>query len=104
MGMKRRKFINQLGLGAAVLTVPNTVLSFTPSFSKANKEITFGLVADVHKDLMPDANGRLEVFIEQAQKRKVDFIIQMGDFCFAEIKNKEFLNIWKHTKAPNIIF
>lgn len=98
--MKRRKFINQLGLGAAVLTVPNTVLSFTPSFSKANKEITFGLVADVHKDLMPDANGRLEVFIEQAQKRKVDFIIQMGDFCFAEIKNKEFLNIWETYKGP----
>ncbi|MFT4758005.1 MAG: hypothetical protein ACI91R_002666 [Vicingaceae bacterium] len=93
MDMKRRKFINQLGLGAAALTVPSTVLSFTPSINKVNKKITFGLVADVHKDLMPDANKRLEVFIEQAQKREVDFIIQMGDFCFTETKNKEFLNI-----------
>lgn len=98
--MKRRKFINQIGLGAAAVTLPSTVLSFAPSARKANKKLTFGLVADVHKDLMPDADERLEVFIEQAQKRKVDFIIQMGDFCFAETKNKGFLKTWETYTGP----
>jgi len=100
--MKRRKFINQLGFGMAASMIPTTVLSFTPSiYSESTfKKLKFGIITDVHKDLMPDANQRLEVFIHQAKKRNVDFIIQMGDFCFGETKNKEFLKIWETYKGP----
>ncbi len=100
--MKRRNFINQLGFGVAASIIPTTVLSFSPSFTteSTSKKLKFGIVSDVHKDLMPDADKRLEVFINQAQKRKVDFIIQMGDFCFAEEKNKNFLNIWEQYNGP----
>ena len=75
--MKRRKFIRHMGIGAATAMVPSTLLSFAPSVSAEDKgkSLTFGIVADVHKDLMPDANERLETFIHQAQERKVDFII-----------------------------
>jgi len=97
--MKRRKFINQLGFGTVAALVPSTLLSFTPS-SFTDKALNFGIVSDVHKDLMPDANQRLETFINQAQERDVDFIIQMGDFCFGEKKNKDFLNIWEQYKGP----
>ena len=100
--MKRRKFINQLGMGAGASLVPSTLLSFTPSILSKNREkpLNFGIVSDVHKDLMPDANQRLETFINQAQEREVDFIIQMGDFCFGETKNKDFLKIWETYKGP----
>jgi len=100
--MKRRKFINQLGLASAASLVPSTLLSFTPSISdgKTAKDLKFGIVTDVHKDLMPDADKRLETFIYQAQERNVDFIIQMGDFCMAETKNKGFLKIWEQFKGP----
>lgn len=98
--MKRRKFINQLGVGAAASMLPSTLLSFTPTLNGVKEQLTFGIVTDVHKDLMPDADERMEVFIEQAHKRKVDFIIQMGDFCFAETKNKTFLRLWNDFKGP----
>lgn len=100
--MKRRKFIHQLGIGAATTIIPSTLLSFKPGISseKKSKTLNFGIVADVHKDLIPDANQRLETFIDQAQKREVDFIIQMGDFCFAESKNKDFMKIWETYKGP----
>jgi len=100
--MKRRKFINQLGIGAIATMIPSTLLSFTPSFLShyKSKNLIFGIVADVHKDLIPDANHRLEIFINKANENKVDFIIQMGDFCFAKSKNKEFLNIWEQYKGP----
>jgi len=100
--MKRRSFINKIGVGTAGAIIPSTLLSFTPPISntKAAKNLTFGIVTDVHKDLMPDADQRLEAFIDQAQERAVDFIIQMGDFCFAESKNKSFLNIWERFKGP----
>ena len=100
--MKRRKFIHQIGIGAAAAITPPTMLSFIPSIDGVNKsnELNFGVVTDVHKDLMPDADRRLETFIHEAQERKVDFIIQMGDFCFSDKKNKGFLNIWETYKRP----
>ena len=86
--MKRRKFINQFGMGAVATVLPTTLLSFTPAVSIVNKskKLHFGIVTDVHKDLMPDADRRLEKFINEANERKVDFIIQMGDFCMSETK------------------
>lgn len=100
--MERRKFLNQIGKGAAITMLPSTLLSFTPGISseKKSKKLNFGIVTDVHKDLMPDADKRLESFIHQAQEKKVDFIIQMGDFCMAETKNKNFLKIWEQYKGP----
>ncbi|MCP4975324.1 MAG: metallophosphoesterase, partial [Maribacter sp.] len=98
--MKRRNFINRVGLGTAAAVLPNTILSFTPSLNSENSVLNFGIIADVHKDLMPDANKRLEKFISEANHRKVDFIIQLGDFCMAEDGNKAFMNIWETYKGP----
>jgi len=100
--MKRRKFIHQMALGATATVIPSTLVSFTPGTlsEKNSKSLTFGVVSDVHKDLIPDANQRLETFIDQAQERNVDFIIQMGDFCFGDTKNKDFLEIWETYKGP----
>jgi predicted phosphodiesterase len=89
-----------LGTGIGAAMIPETLLSFVPSTSAGSKKLRFGIVSDVHKDLMPDADQRLEVFINQAHKRKVDFIIQMGDFCMGDVKNKGFLSIWKQFKGP----
>ena len=95
--MKSRKFIHQLATGISGSMIPMTLLSFKPqTFANTEaKKLNFGIVTDVHKDLMPDADDRLEKFINEANNRKVDFIIQMGDFCMAEPKNKEFLDRWE---------
>lgn len=100
--MKRRKFINQLSAGSAVTLLPTTTLSFAPNINSENssKALNFGIIADVHKDLVPDANERLEKFINSALEKKVDFIIQLGDFCMADAKNQDFLNIWETFKGP----
>ena len=95
--------MNRLGMGTAVSFLPQTLLSFNPRtpFLNANsKALRFGIMADVHKDLMPDADKRLEKFISKAIDEKVDFIIQMGDFCMADTKNKDFLGIWETFKGP----
>jgi predicted MPP superfamily phosphohydrolase len=100
--MDRRKFMNQLGVGSAATVLPSMMLSFSTSDSESHKTkpLVFGIVADVHKDLMPDADERLEKFISEAQRRKVDYIIQLGDFCMADNKNKDFMNIWQTFKGP----
>ncbi|GAA3582249.1 metallophosphoesterase family protein [Snuella lapsa] len=98
--MKRRKFINQLGVGVVASVMPSTLLSFTPATRGLSKKITFGIVTDVHKDLMPDADQRLEAFVNKATKKNVDFIIQMGDFCFGDNKNKDFMKVWEAFNGP----
>ena len=100
--MKRRKFIQQLARGVSASALPVTLLSFTPPPASIteSKQLNFGIVTDVHKDLMPDADFRLEKFINEANARKVDFIIQMGDFCMADAKNKDFLKLWEGFKGP----
>ena len=42
------------------------------------QSLRFGLIADVHYGLAPDAQKRLQVFIDDMNRQKVDFIIQLG--------------------------
>ena len=45
-----------------------------------NKIVRFGICADVHKDVMHDADQRLQAFVTEMNEKDVDFIIELGDF------------------------
>ncbi len=61
--------------------------------------VRFGLFTDLHKDIMPDANHRLEVFVEEMNRMNPDFIIQLGDFCFPIDENRSTLEIWNRFRG-----
>ncbi len=78
------------------------LLFFSFSCTQDKKEtetITFAVCTDVHKDIMHDANERLQAFIDTATKEKVDFIIQLGDFCLPKPENQQFLAIFNSFKG-----
>lgn len=56
--------------------------------------VRFAVCTDVHQDLIHDAKSRLEYFIQEAEDNKVDFIIQLGDFCLPFEANEPFLKVW----------
>lgn len=58
-------------------------------------KVRFGVCTDVHKDIMHDADERLSAFIDDAKKRDLDFVIQLGDFVRPYDYNLEFMEIWK---------
>lgn len=91
--MQRREFIKNTIAGGVALTLPLSVLSGCRK--QIGESITFGVCADVHKDIMHDANERLKKFIDVAQKAEVDFIIQLGDFCRPYQNNNSFLKVWE---------
>ena len=62
--------------------------------------IRFGLCADVHKDVIHDADTRLKTFIDRMNQEKVDFIMQLGDFCRPYEFNQGFLDIWNQFEGP----
>lgn len=90
--MKRRSFIKTAIGGSTLLVLPTSINAL--SRQSFNKQLRFGICADVHKDIMHDADSRLQTFIDEANKQQLDFIIQMGDFCRPYDYNREFMEIW----------
>ncbi len=78
------------------------MLSSVPfvSFTTPEKNFSFGIVADIHADLIPDKLSRLSKFISEAQQNHLEFIIQLGDFCFPKIQNRDFMNLWNEFQGP----
>ncbi|MDA1165717.1 MAG: twin-arginine translocation signal domain-containing protein [Planctomycetota bacterium] len=78
-GLSRRQFLgtSAAGIGAVTLSWRGRAAS---AAAAAQKPVRFGVVSDVHKDVMHDADERLTVFVKEMQKERPDFVIQMGDF------------------------
>jgi 3',5'-cyclic AMP phosphodiesterase CpdA len=89
----RRDFIKVFSLGCTSMMLPLN-LSGYDSKKSTGDSLKFGLCADVHKDVMHDADSRLKAFIEEASEKELDFIIQLGDFCRPYDYNLGFLSIW----------
>ena len=101
MEKTRRKFIQQLGTAALSSAIPFQFISGkTNELVSSNHSFLFGLMADPHADLIPDKNERLSKFISRSLDKQVDFIIQLGDFCFPKNENQDFLNIWNQYSGP----
>ena len=89
--MKRRNFIKSCSIGSAALVLP---LQVDAQKNQRRKALKFSICADVHKDVMHDADARLKAFISEASSKDFDFIIQLGDFCRPYDYNLDFLAIW----------
>ncbi len=95
--LRRRTFLKKSfsAVGGGLL------LSKWPSWAQSNdRPLRFGVIADVHKDIMHDADERLAAFIESMNQAKVDFIVQLGDFCVPKEANRSFLDIWNGYQGP----
>ena len=92
----RRRFLKTTALGTSGLLLScRTGGLFSPS-----RPVRFGLCADVHKDVMNDADQRLKTFIDKANAEKLDFIVQLGDFCCPVPENQGFLAIFNRFQGP----
>ena len=94
----RRQFVNLSLAGATAWLYPfgRDVLAAAGD----STPLRFGVIADVHKDIMHDADSRLQVFVDEMKKQNVDFILQLGDFCIPMDRNREFLDIWNSFPGP----
>lgn len=58
------------------------------------QSVKFAIVSDIHPDIMHDGEKRLKDFLNAAQKAKVDFIIDLGDFSQVKPENQGIVNLW----------
>ena len=91
--MERRKFIRDLAIGSSVVALPLDLSAISVP-RKPTKKVSFGIITDVHTDVMHDGDYRLRTFLNATKNKELDFIIQLGDFCQPKETNKGFLGIF----------
>jgi len=64
------------------------------------QSVRFGVMADVHLDFMYQAEPRLKQFVDRMNGEQIDFVIQLGDFCYPLPENRSFLDTWESFKGP----
>ena len=94
--MKRRDVLKGLLATAATTVIRVPILA-----AAAGEPVTrFGVITDVHQDVMPDAVDRIRAFVAAMKEDKVEFIIQLGDFCMPKASNRVFLAAWNTFPGP----
>lgn len=58
------------------------------------KEIKFAIASDFHAQDVPDGKERIASFLRAARREKVDFIIELGDFCRLDSMGQRVLSLW----------
>lgn len=59
-----------------------------------NRRLTFGIMSDLHGEIMSDSNSRLIEFINYMNNNRVDFIIQIGDFTHLKFNGEEKIRLF----------
>lgn len=98
----RRDFIAKTALAtAAIGTGCLKSFAFPVTNKPKDKAIRIGWITDLHHGYAKDATERLEAFLTEAAKRKLDFILQGGDFCHPTEKAKPFMQLWNQYQGES---
>lgn len=92
--MNRKEFLQKSGLAAGALVVQGG-----SHFPRPVNQVKFGIIADLHHDIMHDGLERLASFVEEMNQVQPDFIIQMGDFCLPKTENLPLMKTWDGFKG-----
>lgn len=97
--ISRRAFVHRLALATATsVTLPQR--AETPANGNARRRVRFGLITDIHPDMLPDGLQRVQAFVRAMTEARVDFIIQLGDFVWPKPSNQGFLDAWNQFAGP----
>ena len=92
--LNRRGFLHRLAVAPAVATALGTNRSDAAASPPGSGRVRFGMISDIHPDMLPDGLERVQAFVAAMQQTKVDFIIQLGDFCWPAPSNRRYLDAW----------
>ena len=93
----RREFIVRLALAPVALAW----LTQLAGAEDAARRVRFGLITDVHQDVMPDGIDRVRAFVKAMEQAQADFIVQLGDFCQPRPGNEPFRDAFHAFHGPH---
>lgn len=78
----RREFLKTSSASVSWFLIPNEL----QALFKTKKSVKFGLISDLHGEIIHDADLRLSVFLEEMKSVRPDARIQLGDFATPDPK------------------
>jgi predicted phosphodiesterase len=81
----RRSFLKLCGATSLAAALP---VGAAATLGKLSRPVRLGMIADLHCDLMPDGEQRLDDFLKSMSRRKPDALMQLGDFAYPSEKNR----------------
>ncbi|MCP5523466.1 MAG: metallophosphoesterase [Verrucomicrobiales bacterium] len=100
--VSRRAFIRLCGAAGLGIALPHGAAA---ALGKLERPVRVGMIADLHHDLMPDGEHRLNAFLESMSLRKPDALIQLGDFAYPNEANRRVSEAFSkaHPTALHVI-
>lgn len=91
----RRDFLKNVGITGLALGLANvSSFAFAASEKPRKKAIRIGWITDLHHGTAKNSIQRLQAFLADASKRKLDFILQGGDFCHPIPSAEPLMKVW----------
>lgn len=87
--LDRRRFLKSSALATFSFLLSPYLRSL---FASNAAPVRFGLITDLHKDIIYDAELRLQTFLEEMENHSPDALIQLGDFAIPKPENQAFIN------------
>ena len=95
--LSRRGFVHRVALASTALS---GLVPASAAVAGGGARVRFGLIADIHPDVLPDGLERVQAFVKAMTEAKVDFILQLGDFVWPKPSNQPFLEAWNAFPGP----
>jgi 3',5'-cyclic-AMP phosphodiesterase len=87
--LDRRRFLKSSALATfSFLLSPH----LRQLFSSNASPVRFGLISDLHKDIIHDADLRLQTFLTEMETQRPHALIQLGDFAIPKAENQAFID------------
>jgi 3',5'-cyclic AMP phosphodiesterase CpdA len=92
--------LNRRAVLRGLLAAAATTVVRLPVRAEGARLTRFGVITDVHQDIVPDSIGRIRAFATAMMETRADFVIQLGDFCMPRDENRGFLAAWNSFSGP----
>ncbi|MBM3426584.1 MAG: hypothetical protein FJX97_06285 [Bacteroidetes bacterium] len=99
MYLDRRSFIKTSLLTSCSFLLPPAILDL---WAGEEQSLRLGLITDLHKDIIHDADLRLQTFLETLKGVSPHAKIQLGDFAIPKKENQSFIDLFNQGSIPSL--
>ncbi len=99
MSLDRRSFIKSTLLTSCSFLLPQAILDL---WAGEEQSLRLGLITDLHKDIIHDADLRLQTFLDTLKGAPPHAKIQLGDFAIPKKENQPFIDLFNQGPIPSL--